>query len=339
MIHKRLLLSLLVLPSCHLKAWNPLSDHTLREGIYFTFAAAGVGAFVYSWMNKKALQKTLDDHTKRFRNHEFLTDCYEDALNALADYKDYVELLDHNLSHGESVKELCQYLTQEFSQNTHLVPAFKKAVFERKQGLEKKNKEIERSLIEWKDSRKKAVLTQQGPLLKNTFALILSTLDMLNTHLPYIEASFFIKEHGDLLSDERALEKHLTDASQFKHTLDKLIRAKARVGERYPFRAYAQWVDQYFVRVRELKKELENFTYVEFQRPVIEDLTSMYNILALMQKQIKVSPEYEAECAQFNAELLARSHEHENRKLKEQLASIKDEMSTLKRPSDSPQKA
>ncbi len=332
MINKRLILvALTCIPSGQVYTW-PLSDHTLREGTYLTAALVATGALAFTYMNKKALQTNYDAHLKRFKNQELLSDGYEKVLDALADYKDYVEIIERSKGPEDAASQLCHYLTQEFSSNAQLLHAFKKAVLERKQELEKKNKEVERALIGWEHNKKKALLTSQGPLLKSTYSLILSTLDTLHKNIPYIEAQFFAKDHKDLYVEERALEKYLSDSAQLKYQLDKLIRSKARVGERYPFRAYAQWVDHNHELIGSLKKELETFTYYTFQQPTVTYVTSTYAIFDILKKQIKSSPEFEAECAQFNAELLARAREDENRKLKETLDHMKKEINTLKKP-------
>jgi hypothetical protein len=313
-------------------AWNPFNDPATREYAYITATAVTSGGLFYTWLQKRSLERAYEKDKKRFKNQKILSDSYESALAALSDYKEYVEIIARNESPEKGVDDLCQQLMQDFSQKSSLLHAFKKTVLERKLELEKKNKEIERALAGWQHSKKKALLTQQGPFLKNTYSLILTTLSSLHAHVAYVEAAFFLKDHSYLFVEECALEKYLYDTAQFKYQLDKLIRTKTRVGERYPFRAYAQWVDHYYELIKDLKKDLENYTYYEFQQPVVSSLKETYTILDILKKQIKISPEYEAECAQYNAELLAHRREDENRKLKEQLAYMKDQLKTLQQP-------
>ena len=269
-------------------------------------------------MKKKALQKQYNAHKKRFKNHEFLTDCYEDALDALADYKEYVDLVGHNKSSEERASQLCNHLISQYTHTSNLLPTFKKSARERKQGLEIKKKEIERSLIGWQESRKKALLAQQGPLLKNEYTLILATLEGLSLHIPYAEAYLFAQEHRDLLKEERDLEPFLDDAAHVKRCFDSIIRSKTRVGERYPYRSYTQWLDRYHERVRLLKKELGQHTYFEFQQPVIDYIASTYVVLDALRKNIKSSKAFEDECIQYDAELRAHETDH----LKKQLAQL-----------------
>jgi len=321
-LKKRLLLLALLVPAASLSA-----DWTAKDYFWLVATSAGLGGFGYTWLAKKSLEKKYDTHRKRFKNHEFLTDCYEDALNALADYKEYVELLDE-ASEGNQAKELCKYLTDQFSQNTQLIPPFKAEVLDQKLELELKKKKIDRALVNWQESKKKALLAQQGPLLLKTYSSILSTLDTLATHVPYVEAHLFMQDHNDSLKEERAL--NLSDSAQLSHQLDTLIRAKSHVGERYPYRVYTNWVERYHKYLQSLKKELDHKTFKAFQKPSIDYITSTYTILDTLKKHLKSSKEFKSECMQYKAEMIAQAREKENQQLKRQLAQMQGELAAMK---------
>jgi hypothetical protein len=317
------------MPSYNFASWNPLNDPTVREYTYLTTTVITSGALLYTWIHKNSLQKEHDTYKKRFRHQELLSNSYASALEALADFKDYVEIMQHNTSAQGTVRHICEHLTREFSQKPELLSAFKKTVRERKLRFEKTYKEVERALISWEHSKKKGLLTVQGPLLKSTYGITLSTLDILSSHIPYVEATFFIKDHGDRFKEEHALAQYFNDAARFKYNLDTLIRTKARVGERYPFRTYAQWVDHYHYLIRELKKELDEFQYQDFQQTTVAYIYSTFSILEKLKLHIKTSSEYEAECTQYATEIMARTQEDENRKLKEELKAARNKNNAL----------
>ena len=300
-----LLLTLVCLPTGNAQALWP---STFKEYTLATLATAGFAGFAYNWFQRKSLQKEYDAHKKRLKNQEFLTDCYEDALNALADHKEYVEIIEQNMSARESASQLCDHVIGQYRHTSNLLPAFKTSVRERMQGLEQHRKDIERSLIDWQESRKKALLAQQGPLLKNTHSLILSTLQSLSINIPYVEGYFFMHEHADLLKEEHELETGQATAEQLTQQLDTIIRSKTKVGERYPYRSYAQWLEEYHEYVRLLKHELEQYTYFDFQQPVIDYIIATYGVLDALKKRIKSTKAFEAECIQYDAEMRVQSH-------------------------------
>lgn len=303
-----LLLTLVCLPSCNAQALLP---STFKEFTWAALATGGLAGFAYNWLQRKTLQKEYDTHKKRLKNHEFLTDCYEDALKALADHKEYVEIIEQNMSARESASQLSDHLIGQYRHTSNLLPTFKTSVRERMLGLEQHRKEIERSLIDWQESRKKALLAQQGPLLKNTYTLILSTLQSLSINIPYTEGYFFMQEHTDLLKEEHELETNL-DTEQLTQQLDNVIRSKTKVGERYPYRSYAQWLEEYHEHVRLLKHELEQYTYFEFQQPVIDYIIATYEVIDALKRRIKSTKAFKAECIQYDAEMRVQSRTAEN---------------------------
>ncbi len=333
MIKKRLLLiTLLCIPSFNTQALWPFSNQTFREYAWFTAAGVGLTGFAYNWMMRKALQKRHDSHKKRFRNHELLTDSYKEALDALAYYREYVDIIESHTSQEEGALQLCNHLKSQYAQHQNLLAPFKKGVFERKHALKMRKKEFERHLIDWQESRKKALLSQQGPLLNTTYTLILTTLEGLTTHIPYIEGIIFMQDHADLLKEERDLAPHLSESDQLTHRLNILIRSKARIGERYPYRSYTKWLELYHEQVHSLKREIEQYTYYEFQYPVVSYILDMYTTLDTLKKLIKSSKEFETECMQYDSELLARARENN---LKMQLSHLQSELDNLKQPAES----
>ncbi len=237
-----LLLILLCIPHNTSAIIWPFTNQTFCRLSLYTVALAGISGTGYILVKNYLLQKKFDDFAERFKDQEHLSDRYEAALSAIADYKEFTDIVDHSSSEEQS-KQIVEQLHHQFTNNTTQLAMFKKEVDERYQELALQHKEVERALLEWQESIKKALLVQQGPYLKKTLLRILTTLEQLMIHIPYCESTFFIRVHKDSLKDEHDLEPHLSNQEQLTKHLNKLIKNKAPIGEKYPYRAYTKFLE------------------------------------------------------------------------------------------------
>ena len=254
----------------------------------------------------------------------------------------YAKILEQDLGGEEKEKLLWDYLVSELfdldvlntdalkkftQQQIDAFVNFTQRVLVTKQDLEKKDSELSQLLVQWEHNDVQALLIQQGVHIRNTFARTLSVLDVLQKNITYIDALFVAFAYQDDLMHECRLEKHFSDKDQLAHHLDELIR-REEAGERYPYRTYAEWIDETQMFFGHLNEELEKFTYYEFQQPAVTYITSTYAILNAIKEQIAHSPEYLAESAECWTEELARLKANT---YQEELGRLRSEVNSLKR--------
>jgi hypothetical protein len=325
---KSFLLLLLTIPHTTQALW-PFDTDTFQKGFLSTALIGTTSGLIYLWLTKKKVQQHLDAHKKRFRHHEFLRDRYEDALKTLADYQEYADIVSSNLSAEETAHKISELLVTQSAQHETLIPQLKKKCAPKKQELNQKQKEVERALLEWRESKKKALLTKQGPLITDTLSLALKTLDALINTIPYVESLQFMRTHSKSLAEEHALSSYLEDPVQLHTHLDTLIHSRVHFAERYPYRAYLQTLDRFYSSVDTLKTDLEGISPYPFQKNVIDYLLKTHTLLTVLKKHITSSKEFESECQHYDAEMLAVVREND-RQLRKRFAQVSDQHNTLK---------
>lgn len=298
-----------------------IENKKLYEYSLYGITIVSTMSCLYSWITKKGIEKNFENFKNRFKNQSFLDDRYAQALETMADYIDYIEIIQSQLSAEEIAQKMCRNIQNHHGKNSTMLSLFKKEVEIQHSLLAQQNKEIDRALIDWQDSKKKALLSAQVPIIKKTLEQCLAGLETLKIQIPYVESMLFMQNHRHLLKEEIEFAKHPSSPEQLAATTVQLVRNKTRIGERYPFRTYTKTIEVYLEQVSALENELNYHKYYPFQDEVISFIKRTSETLDVLKKQLKASQEFQAECAQFDAEILAIAHEQEILQLKEKLTS------------------
>ena len=305
-------------------------DKKIYEYALYGVSFISVSASIYQWVTKKSVEKNFEAYKKKFKNQAFIQERYDEALTILAHYKEYSDVFVQPGLPEEQAQRICQNLMHHYAKNPSQLAHFKKEVHDQLDSLLQKSKEIDQKFVQWQESKKKTMLIVQGPLLKKAYSQCIETLESLRTHIPYLESTLFLQNYGPFLKDEREFSKHLTHPDQLPCLIAQLVRSKTRIGERYPYRTYTKTLEVHHEYAVVLEHELNNHTYYPFQDEILISIKTISATLDGLKKQLKSSKEFEAECAHFDAEVLAVAHEKEAKNLKKQLSTMSHEIDSLK---------
>ena len=327
--HRFIILCALVGLSFPVKAFEFSLHNKMTQYALCGLSVVSATAFLYQFVAKKSVEKNYEALKKRFKNQTFIQENYDQAVTTTAHFKQYAEIVQEVAEAEVKAQEICNLLLAQYAKNNTLLLRFKQSVEEQLSALLQKNKEIEHAFNGWQDSKKKTLLIAQGPLVKKAFNHAIETLETLRTHIPYIESVLFLQNDGLFLKDEQEFSKYLSNNEQLPFMVAQLVRSKTRIGERYPYRTYTKTLEVQHEHLTTLEHELTQNTYFAFQEQVIASIKDLSKTVEVLKKYLKASKEFEAECAHFDAEVLAIAHQKETETLKEKLSNRKLELELL----------